>query len=266
MTWLVLGLCFVLTVTLHEIGHAVYMRRNGVSIKEICVLGMGPVLFEFRLPFFGDTPVRVRAIPVGAFVLPDKRGLETIKQASFLARGEIYGAGIVANVAVAVALFGFAVAVTNGNHVAGILIFAACLLGAWGLMEAVRWISLGLPFIGIGLIAWTVQGLLAGKTKIAATVAGPITISHYFSNQVHSHPSSVQEGLLLGVLLSLVLGMGNLFPFMPFDGGHLCKNLVRKFVGELYFPRIEKVANYAFLIPGAVLIGIAIGSDLSHLI
>jgi membrane-associated protease RseP (regulator of RpoE activity) len=68
------------------------------------------------------------------------------------------------------------------------------------------------------------------------------------------------------VLLSLVLGMGNLLPFMPFDGGHLCKNVVRQLVGESYFPRIEKVANYAFLIPGAILIGIAIGSDLSHLI
>jgi membrane-associated protease RseP (regulator of RpoE activity) len=266
MTWLVLGICAVLTVTLHELGHAVHMRRNGVSIKEICVLGIGPVVFEFRLPYFGETPMRVRAIPVGAFVLPDKRGLETIKQASFLARGEIYGAGIVANVAAAVALFGFAIAISKSNHFEGILIFAACLLGSWGLMQAVRWISVGLPFIGLGLLAWTAQGLLTGKTKAASTFAGPITISNYFSNQVHTHPSSVQEGLILGILLSLVLGMGNLFPFMPFDGGHLCKNLLRKVVGELYFPRVESVANYAFLIPGAILIGLALASDISHLI
>jgi membrane-associated protease RseP (regulator of RpoE activity) len=266
MTWLVLGVCFVLTVTLHEVGHAVYMRRNGVSIKEICVLGMGPVIFEFRLPYFGDTPVRVRAIPIGAFVLPDKRGLETIKQASFLARGEIYGAGIVANIAVAVGLFGFAVAISAGNHFGGVLICAVCLLGSWGLMAAVRWISISLPFIGLGLLAWTAQGLFAGKTKVGTTVAGPITIAHYFASQVHTHPSSVQAGLLLGVLLSLVLGMGNLFPFMPFDGGHLCKNLLRKLVGELYFPRMESIANYAFLIPGAILIGLALGSDISHLI
>jgi len=266
VTWLVLALSFIMTVSLHELGHAVYMRRNGVSIKEICVLGIGPVLLEFRVPFFGETPVRVRAIPVGAFVLPDKAGLQTMKGLSFLARGEIFGAGIVANVAFAAVLFGIAMAVCAGNHLVGLLVFAASLLVASLLMVAVRWISIGLPLLGIGLLAYTVHGLVAGATKLSNTIAGPITMSKYFSSQVHANPWSLREGLVLGILLSLVFGMGNLFPFLPFDGGHLAKNLIRSLVGDVRFTRVERATNYALLVPGTLLICAAIVSDLSRLI
>jgi len=267
VTWLVLGLCFIATVTLHELGHAVYMRRNGVSLKEICILGIGPILAEFRVPYFGETPVRIRAIPVGAFVLPDKAGLESLKGLSFLARGEIFGAGIVANVAFAAALFGFGMLVCAANHLEGVVAFGVSLIVAWGLMISVRWISIGLPVLGIGLLAYMVHDIaVTGIAKLSGAIGGPVMMSKFFSVQVHAHPWSLQEGIVLGTVLSLALGMGNLFPFLPFDGGHLSKNLIRRLIGEVRYPRVERATNYALLVPGSLLIAVAIASDLSHLI
>ena len=75
-------LAFILTLIVHEFGHAVLCR-----IEKIKVRAMG-VLFL--------------VIPIGAFVEPDEDG---VKEASPMARMRMYGAGIMNNLVVGVLCF-----------------------------------------------------------------------------------------------------------------------------------------------------------------
>ncbi|HEX6585333.1 MAG TPA: M50 family metallopeptidase [Solirubrobacterales bacterium] len=58
-----------------------------------------------------------------------------------------------------------------------------------------------------------------------------------------------QEALLILALISLSLGIINLFPFLPLDGGHIFWSLVEKFRGErVPFSVIERASAVGFLL------------------
>src|SRR5919205_1067870 len=92
-------LLFVVSIVVHELGHAFAMRRYGVELDEICLLGVaGPVLLSFYLrKVFGETPLTIRMIPLGAFVRPTEEGAQTAGALPYLKFAHIMGAGIANN-------------------------------------------------------------------------------------------------------------------------------------------------------------------------
>lgn len=71
-------------IVLHEYGHFIVARRNGVKVNEFAV-GMGPKLFGWRSPRSG-TLYSVRALPIGGFCMmegEDNKTSEAEQQREF---------------------------------------------------------------------------------------------------------------------------------------------------------------------------------------
>ena len=66
-------------------------------------------------------------------------------------------------------------------------------------------------------------------------------------------------------VISLSLGIINLFPFLPLDGGHIFWSLVEKVRGErVPFRIIERASAFGFLLV-MVLFVIGLSNDISNL-
>lgn len=90
MSWVLTILGIVVLIVLHELGHFVLARRNGVRVNEFAV-GFGPKLLAWTSPRSG-TQYTVRALPIGGFCAmegEDNRVSEAQQQRDFLA-----GAGV----------------------------------------------------------------------------------------------------------------------------------------------------------------------------
>jgi regulator of sigma E protease len=77
-------------IVLHELGHFVMARRNGVHVNEFSV-GFGPRLAGWTSPRTG-TQYSIRALPIGGYCAmegEDSRVSEAQQQRDFLAGGEI---------------------------------------------------------------------------------------------------------------------------------------------------------------------------------
>ncbi len=73
------ALVFLVSIALHELGHAMKMKKHGIEIKEISLLGFGPRLFSFKWrKMFGEVPLSIRLIIIGAFVRPTEEGYDRI--------------------------------------------------------------------------------------------------------------------------------------------------------------------------------------------
>lgn len=75
-------------IVLHELGHFVLARRNGVRVNEFAV-GFGPKIFSWTSPSTG-TLYSLRALPIGGFCAmegEDNKVSEAQQQREFLAEG-----------------------------------------------------------------------------------------------------------------------------------------------------------------------------------
>jgi regulator of sigma E protease len=74
-----------------------------------------------------------------------------------------------------------------------------------------------------------------------------------------------QEALLILAVISLSLGLINLFPFLPLDGGHIFWSLVEKVRGErVPFRVIESASAFGFLLV-MILFAIGLSNDIGNL-
>lgn len=97
------------TITIHEFGHFLLAKMNGVYIYEFC-LGMGPKIFSIKK---GETDYSIRLFPIGGFVSMAGEDLEQdgkvpkdrqLCNKSWMARFLTLIAGIVFNLFLAVVL------------------------------------------------------------------------------------------------------------------------------------------------------------------
>jgi regulator of sigma E protease len=77
-------------------------------------------------------------------------------------------------------------------------------------------------------------------------LSGPVGSSRALNEAIGF---GAQEALFVIALISLSLGVINLFPFLPLDGGHIFWSLVEKFRGErVPFSVIERASAIGFLL------------------
>ena len=63
MSFLISLLVFSLIIVVHELGHFIAAKKNGITVEEFAI-GMGPKIFSFKK---NETIYSLRAIPMGGF-------------------------------------------------------------------------------------------------------------------------------------------------------------------------------------------------------
>ncbi len=93
-------------------------------------------------------------------------------------------------------------------------------------------------------------------------LSGPVGSSRALNEAIGFGP---KEGLFILALISLSLGIINLFPFLPLDGGHIFWSLVEKLRGErVPFFVIERASAIGFLLIMLLMV-VGLSNDLGRL-
>lgn len=207
-------LLLILCLVVHEAGHAIAMRRFGVEIQSAGI-GFGPSL-HFH-PNWISFPLALGLLPVGAYVKPTEKGNQTLKELPYREQAIIFGAGPLMNFAfTGVLLIGIILTATlagNYHHAQGriIILSVICglLVGCWKRIGLVC--KFVLPVLGVVQLAFVII-LIASDLS---NVSGPVGIVHA------SGSSSLSVAVLFGAGISLAIGLFNLSPIAPLDGGQM---------------------------------------------
>ena len=181
-------------VLIHETGHFLVARLCKVKVNEFAI-GFGPVIWQKETT---RTKYALRLIPLGGFVSmlgeeerSDEEG--SFSKASIPKRIAIVAAGGVVNIIFAIILYVILATIITGN-------FGIAISGAgnfiMAMVESIKMIFTG----GV-----TVNDLM-----------GPIGIS-----EVVAQTSTTIDFFYIMALISMSLGVTNLLPFPPLDGGKI---------------------------------------------
>ena len=179
---------------IHETGHFIVARLCKVKVNEFAI-GFGPVIWQKETT---RTKYALRLIPLGGFVSmlgeeerSDEEG--SFSKASIPKRIAIVAAGGVVNIIFAIILYIILATIITGN-------FGIAISGAgnfiMAMVESIKMIFTG----GV-----TVNDLM-----------GPIGIS-----EVVAQTSTTIDFFYIMALISMSLGVTNLLPFPPLDGGKI---------------------------------------------
>lgn len=204
-------------VFIHEGGHFIVARLCKVKVNEFAI-GFGPTIWKKQGKV---TKYAIRLIPLGGFVQmegEEERSKEegSFSEASILKRIAIVMAGGLVNILFALIMF-------------------------WILSV----IALGFKdsFINLGFFiretAKNIIGLFSGKATVNDMV-GPVGIS-----SVVSHTSGLFDFTYIMTILSLSLGVTNLLPFPPLDGGKvvllIIEGIIKKPLNEKFEVAIQTI-------------------------
>ncbi len=252
-------------VFIHEAAHGIVMRRLDVPIVEVG-LGVSKGIFRFfqfeiHVP---NVPFRIvlSTLPISAYVDEGKKGKEVIENLPYTDKAFIFGAGILANLFCAIALW--------------------FTLSLWGLAEDIR----TLPKVIVALaISYAIAKLLASFPQVICAYVFPVLgigiiallfamiapslIANFSYAALHGGvlegsqaiilgPVSIGRGiaettnLLMGYIYIVILATGlvttNLLPIPPLDGGHIAGALLKLCFGAL----VQRIVVVALI----VLVGI----------
>ncbi len=251
----------IISIAIHELGHAFAMRRMGIRIKEISLFGFGPRILSFRFErFFPGSEVTLRSIPLGAFVEARESSYRRFKRnSSFAEEAYISGAGPVANLWFGAFLISAAIVTRalEGETLLEIhwvvLSFGFVLSVPFLFFKVREWVSKALPILGV-LVLVAFLSWIPNPGNLYAEVGGPVMIVQIFSGV-----SSLRDALFWGGLVSLDLALLNALPLGPLDGGGVTSSfLLKKLKAPGFYNGIFQFVGTALLL---VLIGLVLFND-----
>lgn len=186
-------------VLIHETGHFLVARLCKVKVKEFAI-GFGPTIWQKQGK---ETKYALRLIPLGGFVSMEGEEERSDKEGSFSnssvsKRIAIVVAGGLVNIVFAILVYIILMTIMTGNLSKALSATGAF---AFSIVE-----SLKLLFSG----GVTVDQLM-----------GPVGIS-----EVVAQTSGIAEFIYILALISMSLGVTNLLPFPPLDGGKVVLLLI----------------------------------------
>ncbi|HXV26585.1 MAG TPA: M50 family metallopeptidase [Candidatus Paceibacterota bacterium] len=196
----------LLSLVLHELAHAFWMRRYGLPIRRFGIgIPVPGLTLRFRV---GETDVSVSPLVIGAFVATDDKAMQKLP---WREQADIYGGGPWANI-----VFG------------ATCITATCLLvGSWrplaiGTVIASAAIAILPRTFGRYLVPAAgpfLLALLLGPLFLAPDpteqVAGPVGIVQI----LNEHSFSLVQAFWLSGVLSVSIALMNMLPLYPLDAG-----------------------------------------------
>lgn len=220
-------------IFIHEAGHFLVAKKCNVKVKEFSI-GFGPKIFSKKK---GETDYEIRLIPLGGFV-----NLEGEEEPSS-EEGSFSNASIPKKIAIIIA--GALV-----NIIFGIVTFFILILCRYKIVTGA---TFGTSFLyGLNatgeLIAETFQGLVSLFTFQVSIndFTGPVGIS-----QMVSETSSFAEFIYLLSVISISLGVTNLLPIIPLDGGkvviYIIEAIRKKPVSEKTQEEIASIGLFILL-------------------
>ena len=181
-------------VLIHEAGHFLVARLCKIKVNEFSI-GFGPLIWSKKTE---KTKYSLRLIPLGGYVNmlgEEERSEEegSFSKASIPRRIAVVAAGGLVNIIFAILLYIVLIAIVTGNLGTAISSTGNFIMS---MVESIKLLFTG----GV-----TVDNLM-----------GPIGIS-----EVVAQTSSIIDFLYIMALISMSLGVTNLLPFPPLDGGKI---------------------------------------------
>lgn len=256
-----LGISIALIV--HELAHAEAMRKYGIRITRIGfgipLPGLPPIFrWQSRKRYLG-AEIKVNHLPLGAYVTPadDSR----IDELPLRARLEIYGAGLLWNVLLAIGCFMLFFLQPPWSKLARVLtvdaVFAVFGFALWRFRQAFFRLT---PILCLVVVGFSIYSSISGAASISQglgeTFGGPVAVIETGARGIKNLADSI---VWLGSV-SLMLFLMNGLPFLPFDGGRIAEALLVK-----RWSSFQPVLRTFGLIVTLGLFLLVIGSDLARL-
>lgn len=248
---LVFLLVLTAVVAIHEYGHYLACRVADIRVNKFAV-GFGRPLLS-RTSKSG-TEWSLRWMPLGGFIEPNKYDMAA---AHPMTKAFVALAGPFANIFPFIVLAGF-----FGKATAMLKFLAmfwlAGVIGLFNvLMTPFRWM------FGLNTVSQVDNATTAAQK--GADLIGPIGIAHEATN------ATVMVGagsafLALFVMLSLGLGLINLVPMPPLDGGKVILAGVEGVVGKSRIGRIERISSFVGAVLIAIILIVVTTQDISRLL
>lgn len=210
-------------VIIHEGGHFVVAKLCKVKVNEFSI-GFGKVLWSKQRK---ETKYSIRLIPLGGFVSLEGEDEASGEEGSFSEAGILKKLAIISAGAIV-------------NIIFGLLVYFVLVAINYGIQVA--WASIG-PFIGA--LGESIKMLFTGAATVN-DLAGPVGVAN-----IVSQTSNLTEYIYLLSVISLSLGITNLIPIPPLDGGkfviYIIEWIKRKPLKEETSLRIQ-MAGFVFII------------------
>jgi membrane-associated protease RseP (regulator of RpoE activity) len=222
----VVGIAAVIGI--HEACHMLVSKLFGVKVLKFS-LGFGPVIFSKQI---GETQYQLAALPLGGYVAMEGDDPESNVERGFFnlpwwKRALIALAGPVANL-----ILGF------------LLIFSLLVLfKGWPIIEGLGRAWTIFSFVIVTTLKW-VFGMLPATKDIpsgTAALSGPIMVTKIL---LSSAKEGASQFLFVLSLISLSLGLFNLFPLPMLDGGHIALYFAEFIRGRRFSSKVYLVWNY----------------------
>lgn len=211
-------------VLIHETGHFLVARLCKIKVNEFSI-GFGPLIWKKETE---KTKYAIRLIPLGGYVSmlgeeerSDEEG--SFSKASIPKRIAIVAAGGLVNILFAIILYVILVTIITGDFITG--------LTSSGDIINAMWESIKLIFTG-------------GVT--ADNLVGPIGIS-----EIVAQTTGLIDFFYIMAIISLSLGVTNLLPFPPLDGGkiliYIIEAIRRKPLKENFELKLQMIGFVALI-------------------
>lgn len=190
-------------IFIHEFGHFIIAKICKVKVNEFSI-GFGPKIYSKNK---NETEYEIRLIPLGGYValegedeLSDKEG--SFNKASIKKRIAIIVSGALVNIIFGIILYFIIIQVRYYNVMES------------SFLEATKYSFIALKQL-VAELGKEITLMFTGHLNIN-DMTGPIGISNMISKT-----SGIIEFLYLLSIISISLGITNLLPFVPLDGGKI---------------------------------------------
>jgi membrane-associated protease RseP (regulator of RpoE activity) len=243
----------VLVVLAHELGHVFAMRRYGIRIAELGIgLPFAPKLSVACGNRFLGPEFRLVITPwlVGAYVKPEGNEDDPFQGLTFRDKTHINGAGILANFLTAAVVY----ACLSAEARAGWALAAACGV-VFVLLVAPRFLCTWvLPVASVLVLGGVI--FLIFKNPPTLEDAGMVLMVEDARGSLSSWTDTGEYVFML----SMLLGLTNLVPVFPLDGGHIWSDILSS-----RLPRLDLVFKVSGVLVVLGLLLFSLAGDLRRL-
>jgi membrane-associated protease RseP (regulator of RpoE activity) len=243
--WTSIAVLFLLIIVCaHEAAHALVLKRLGFPIVEA---GLG---FPFKPRYVRQPsrriPFRLSLSPwlLGAYVEPDPKRQKEIEALPYVDSAWYSGAGVVANFLLGGIMWVLLDVIDSHWTMASIVTAGTAVLW-FGRRQVAAYV---LPVLGIPTLLGVVYSLVVSVGQ----PQGPVGLGRLMES------STWYDALIIGYLLTMSLGILNLIPIYPFDGGRIADAAFGHLLGTKAAQRFRAVTGVLMMF----LVVYSIGSDI----